>query len=348
MNSAIRTPQSAIEEYTSTLPSKDFPRWCSLIASQITPPFRGGIPENCQRFRFIGSGYDGMPKEQDGHFMLSSARQCAGPMRSLTDDMVEQTNVIGATQVLKSLVGDCWVPYVMEHVKKSMIVYFEDDPKADLFCSRRLMDTIRGHPTISKLLEASARENRHNIAGTWIKFIGAGRADVPVRPNQIGDAPRAGAQQEEIPQSGGPGANRSVVKKSFYELLVCGLNDGNASTLEWEFIWISEGWQHATNGLIKKAIKRADHFPQTRKILCESQASVADTDLHEEVKQSYPVPLTWACPHCGGRQTWEWHHWNHKRPDDFQAKLPIPTIKELLDRHGAGAHLAQVLEAMNQ
>ena len=241
--------------------------------------YRGGLIENARRFKFHGSGYDAMPKEQDGHFCIDTARQITGPLLAMTDDMVRVCNVVGATQVLKSMIGDNWVPYWFEHVLLPMLVLFEDDGKADLFCSRRLMETLRNHPHLKKLLAESIKESRHNVTGTWFKIAGA-------------------------------------------ELLVCGLNDGNVSTLSWPAIWISEAWQHGSDGLLPKAFKRADRYPDTCKILNESQASVVGTDLHDKFKEGHPVPLEWECPACGGMQTWEWRHWNHRRPATFKPREP--------------------------
>ena len=239
--------------------------------------FRGGLIENAKRFRLQGSGYDAMPKEQDGYFKIETARQIAGPLRALADDAVRQVHVIGATQVLKSLVGDIWVPYWFEHLLQKMLVLFEDDGKAELFCSQRLMETLKFHPVLGKWRAQAMKESRWNVTGTWIKIAGV-------------------------------------------ELLVCGLNEGNVSTLSWPAIWVSEAWQHGKDGLLEKAFKRADRYPDTYKILNESQAGETDSDLAAAVKVAHQVPLEWECPACGGIQTWEWKHWNHRRPSDFKPR----------------------------
>ncbi len=249
--------------------------------------YRGDLVDNAKRFKFRGSGYDAMPKEQNGHFQIETARQIAGPLRAMLDDSVRICHVIGATQVLKSMVGDNWLMYWFEHVLLPMLVVFEDDGKAELFCSRRLMDTLKDHPEIKKLLAESIRENRHNVTGTWVKIAGA-------------------------------------------ELLVCGLNEGNVSTLSWPAVWVSEAWQHGNDGLLQKALKRTDRYPKTYKILNESQAGEIGSDLHAAVNVAHPVPLEWNCPACGGVQTWEWPHWNHRRKADFipreQKKVSVITI----------------------
>lgn len=259
--------------------------------SAMKPRFRGGIPENCERFTFQGGGYKAMPPEQGGYFRLRTARQLAGPMAALVDDFVRVVHIIGATQVLKSICGDAWVIYCMEHVLLPMLVLFEDDPKADLYCSMRLMETLRNHPHLAEMLAESRKESRHNVQGTWIKTLHS-------------------------------------------ELLVAGLNDGNVSTLSWPLIWVSEAWQHKSDGLLFKAFKRADRYASSCKILNESQAGLAGEDLHRSTVAAHQVPLTWQCPRCDGEQTWEWRHWAFERPMDFaarpQKKLSVATVGDSL------------------
>ncbi len=247
--------------------------------------FRGDIIDNCKRFQFIGSGYKAMPAAQNGYFKIESARQVAGPLKALLDEAVRVVHVIGATQVLKSLIGDAWVIYALEHILWPMLVLFEDQDKAELYTRQRFMDTIHNHPELKKFLKEIVDENRHDVTGTRIKGGGA-------------------------------------------ELLVAGLNDGNVSSLAWPLIWISEAWQHHKDGLLEKAFKRADRFPDTCKILNESQASLVGEDLHGKVSKAVPVPLVWRCPACVGEQTWEYNHWSHIRPEDFKPRdrLKISTI----------------------
>lgn len=256
-------------------PSSNPPR---KVFVGLSKTFRGGIADNCSRYRFSGDGYKSMPPEQRGEFQIQSARHVAGPMAALTDDFVRLVHIIGATQVLKSIVGDAWVIYVLEHVLRPMLVLFEDEGKADLYCAARLMETIRKHHHISKMLQATQNENRFNVTGTWIKT-------------------------------------------ATMQLLVAGLNDGNVSSLSWPIVWISEAWQHGNDGLMWKAYKRTDRYPDDHKILNESQASMVGSDLHVSAREAHQVPLIWKCPACQGEQTWEWQHWNHKRPADFTPRI---------------------------
>ena len=233
--------------------------------------FRGEIYENASRFRLIGRAYESLPPEQDGHFCIESARHLEGPLRALKDPNVRGVIIIGATQVLKSVAGDIWIPYILEHNIRNCLILFETDPKGLLYADTRFMDNVKQHPVLSKML---GEVKRSDVTKTELKFAGC-------------------------------------------KLLIGGLNDSNVSSLSWPIIWVSEAWQHGSDGLLRKAIKRADRFPNDCKILIESQAGLADEDLHAEAKNSHPVPLTWACPLCGGRQSWAFAK---LRPDDF----PIP------------------------
>lgn len=229
--------------------------------SAIGTTFRGSIADNAKRFRLVGGAYASMPKEQDGYFDINSARHLTGILEALLDPNVREIIVIGAVQVLKSVCGDIWTPYVIEHVQRNMLILFETDGKALSFCDARLMVTIKNHPYISKMLE---EVSRHDATKTEIKINGV------------------------------------TVK-------VGGMNDSNCSSLSWPIIWISEAYQHGSDGLLEKGIRRAEAFPNDSKIFIESRAGLAGEDLHSRAQRAHPVPLTWACPHCGGRQTWEFH-----------------------------------------
>lgn len=156
-----------------------------ILTDARTPPFlrsiwqglraryRGTIWENCQRYQLIGSGYRSLYEtypEQDGHFDIATARHLVGPLSALLDPAVRRVFVIGAIQVLKSIIGDIWIPYLMEHAPRPMLVLFEDDPKAKLFCSARLMDTLTHHPVLGPMI---AGIDRNDATRTRIKLPNA-------------------------------------------------------------------------------------------------------------------------------------------------------------------------------
>lgn len=248
------------------------PSFEQSITQSIARPYRGTIWENASRFKLIGKAYDALNRnypEQRGHFKIETANHLRGPLTALQDPNVRKVFVIGATQVLKSVIGDIWIPFIIEHIQRNILVLFETDAKGLLYCDTRFMETIKQHPVISKWL---ATVDRHNV-------------------------------------------NKTEITMPAMKLLVGGLNESNVSSLSWPMIWISESYQAQSNGLLRKAIQRADRFPKDCKILIESRAGLAGEDLHTESKGAHQVPLTWACPHCGGRQEWKFHN---ERPADFK------------------------------
>lgn len=253
-----------------------------FLKAAARPRFSGSIAENARRFRLVGAGYRAMPPEQNGYFDLRSARHLAGPLEALLDPEVRLVFIIGATQCLKSVVGDIWFIYLAEHTSDSVLALFEDGPKARDYATTRCMPSLRAHPEVSRMIQETVQAtDRHQVTTTEIRLAG-GR-----------------------------------------KLKICGLNDGNVSSLSWRYIWVSEAWQHKSDGLLRKAIRRADRYAHNCKLLIESQAGMAGEDLETESKQAVEVPLTWACPFCEGRQTWECtHEYGVLRPADFVPRQP--------------------------
>jgi hypothetical protein len=239
----------------------------------FSPKFKGEIWENARRFQLVGAGYKSMPAEQNGYFDISTANHLRGVLKALNDPDVRVVLLIGATQCLKSVAGDIWIVHLVEHESDSILCLFEDDPKAKLYSDTRCMDTVKNHAPIAEMISDIIREDstngRHKVTNTQIKFAGSRL------------------------------------------LKICGLNDGNVSSLSWRFVWVSEAWQHKSDGLLKKAIRRADRYADNCKIFIESQAGLGGAnesdgeDLYRESLGAHRVPLTWACPYCGGRQSWE-------------------------------------------
>ena len=129
--------------------------------------------------------------------------------------------------------------------------------------------------------------------------------------------------KKQIAEADRHDVNKTYIKLAGMDLKADGLNDRSLSTLSWPYIRVSEAWQTGKNGMLKKAFKRADRFPDNCKILCESQAGLTGEDLHTESSAAHQVPLTWACPHCGGRQSWECaHEFGNLRDENFVAIRP--------------------------
>lgn len=128
-------------------------------------------------------------------------------------------------------------------------------------------------------------------------------------------------------------------------LTVAGLNETNASSLPSDVMILDEGWIHQSDGLMKKAFMR---LKQTKrgKIIVVGQAGNVKEDqdvIWNELDAR--IPLTWACPCCGGRQQFELHK---SRGDDFKAVLPRAKVLEILTKHGCEGQIEDVTKEWNK
>ena len=84
---------------------------------------------------------------------------------------------------------------------------------------------------------------------------------------------------------------------------VAALNDSNTSSLPWEAVIIDEGWQHQDDKQMQKAMDRTKQIAN-RKIIIVGRCGDKDCDQSKIWNGlTVKVPLSWACPCCGGRQT---------------------------------------------
>lgn len=112
-----------------------------------------------------------------------------------------------------------------------------------------------------------------------------------------------------------------------------GLNERNCSSLTSEVVVIDEGWEHASDSLMQKAIDRTKQIAH-RKIIIVGQAGKANEDqdriwngLHHR------CGMTFNCPACGGKQEF---NLTQARPDDFmplrallRPDLSLPAVAPL-------------------
>ena len=111
-------------------------------------------------------------------------------------------------------------------------------------------------------------------------------------------------------------------------IIICGLNESNASSLSADLVVIDEGWEHGSDGLMQKAIDRTKQARATGncKVFIVGQAGNVREDqdviwnrLHKR------VPITWACPCCGKRQGFGEQGPAIQRPAEFKA-IPVPQV----------------------
>lgn len=260
-----------------------------------SPRFREEIWDYARTFE-LGSSYE-VPKDnlciecrtkginRCRHFDINSARQLIGPMQAIRDENVRTVMVLKATQTLGSLVWDLALHWFIVHSPyQTMIVYLDADDKAQNYCDKRLMPTLKANPDIAPFIPTGI--DRHDAKKTDIKFT-----------------------------------NGKIIR-------ICGLNESNASSLTWQVVVVDEGWLHFSDGLMQKAIDRAKQV-ENRKIIIIGQAGKADEDQDKIWNGlNKRVPLTFACPCCGGRQEFSF---TKSRPEDFK-----PIVREGIEPPKAG------------
>lgn len=214
------------------------------------------------------------------HFEIDTARHLTGPFRAILDPNVREVMLLKAAQTAGSLVWDLAVHFLLIHSSYMRIkVLMDSDEKARLYCTQRLMDTLKRNVDIAPLLPSGSE--RFGVTDTELRLLNG------------------------------------------KTLFVGGLNDRNASSLPADVMILDEGWLHQSDGLMKKAY---DRLKQTKngKIIVVGQAGNLKED-QDVIWNSLRarVPLTWACPCCGGRQKFELRR---KRPDDFVPRPQLSTI----------------------
>lgn len=123
-------------------------------------------------------------------------------------------------------------------------------------------------------------------------------------------------------------SDTSIIFTNGKVLHVRPLNARATSSLSWEVVIVDEGWLHGSDGMIQRAIDRAKQV-KNRKIIIVGQAGNRDEDQDKVWRGlNRHVPLTFACPCCGGRQEF---NLTKERPADF---VPLPQ-KEMFGRKAA-------------
>lgn len=86
------------------------------------------------------------------------------------------------------------------------------------------------------------------------------------------------------------------------------------------------------NGMINQAIARTTQYPDSKKIILESQGGELGFDFDNHYDDTNQQELYVICPYCLTPQIWNWKAWTRKREDGFIAVLPngcAKTVEEL-------------------
>lgn len=93
--------------------------------------------------------------------------------------------------------------------------------------------------------------------------------------------------------------------------------------LNLEFVAIRDAHVTKATGMIDQIIARTTQYPDTKKIIIESQGGEIGFDFDRHYNDTDQGELHVKCPFCGQLNIWNWRGWHRERPDDFVAKPPL-------------------------
>lgn len=145
--------------------------------------FRGEIYDYARTFT-LGSGYLGdwqltnlcrLCRAKGNirtcrHFEIDTARHLIGPFKAILDPNVRIVMLLKAAQTAGSLVWDLTVHYLLVHSPYMRVKALMDcEEKARIYCTQRLMETLRKNPDISPLLPTGA--DRFGVTDTEMRLL---------------------------------------------------------------------------------------------------------------------------------------------------------------------------------
>lgn len=256
--------------------TKEFRQRARLVANQLKPPFRGSIEEYCRTIK-LGSGYIG--KWAEGN-LCRNCRSKGGIDRCRHFEIDTARHLLGPFKAIFD-----------PRVRIVMLL------KAAQTAGSTVWDmTVHWALVHSEYMRIKVFLDCDDKAREYCqkKLMDTLKANPDIAPLLPTGAERFGVSMTELRLLNGK------------VLTVCGLNETNASSLPSDLIIIDEGWLHQSDGLMKKAFDRAKQVGDGAKIIVVGQAGDVGEDQDIIWKALHKrVPLTWACPSCQGRQTFE-------------------------------------------
>lgn len=152
----------------------DYARTVTLGPGYIGSWQESNICKNCERegknVTVSAVAQERSPTLTCRHFEIGNARHLAGPFKAIEDPNVWLVMLLKAAQTAGSLVWDLTVHYLLVHSSFMRIkVLMDSDEKARLYCTQRLMDTLKANPDIAKLLPTGM--DRFGVTDTELRLL---------------------------------------------------------------------------------------------------------------------------------------------------------------------------------
>lgn len=100
------------------------------------------------------------PLTKTGLFDVSGSRQMIGPLEALQDDHVREVNIRAPVRSGKTLIGDLWLPWLIQNAPGPFRWVFQDDAAAKDQCELRTWPILAAIPEIAAMMPANRHKNR--------------------------------------------------------------------------------------------------------------------------------------------------------------------------------------------
>ena len=116
-------------------------------SDNLSPPFSGSVDQWCNQHIDLPSAY-AIP----GKFSVNSSPYLIQPFQDLRDPKVMMVNMIGATQIGKSLLAELYIPFIIANDPGPLLRLHQNDDIGEVFTATRLIPMLKNCKPIQSML----------------------------------------------------------------------------------------------------------------------------------------------------------------------------------------------------
>lgn len=116
-------------------------------------------------------------------------------------------------------------------------------------------------------------------------------------------------------------------------VFILAANLPNAQQKNLAMFLIQDAFLTERSGMIGEVKARTTQYEKEAILFLESQGGEKDDDFDREYQDTDQGELHVRCPGCGTSHIWNWRAWEMTRPEDFEARLPVATIWNIVKKH---------------
>jgi len=130
----------------------------SSFVESFNPPFTGSVYQWCNQNVDLPQAY-----RYTGRFDVSLSPYLVQPFDDLLDPRVKMVNLIGATQIGKSLLAELYIPFIICNDAGPVLRLHQSDEMAHTFMETRLLPLLRNTPPVAKMLAGNRNAAKKDI-----------------------------------------------------------------------------------------------------------------------------------------------------------------------------------------